>query len=61
MFLDIFEDYIYFSTYSTNNIKKMIKFGNESESTLIQSLPHSPDLIVAHRVRQRKRCMYIEI
>lgn len=54
MFLRVFEDYMYFSTYSTNHVKMLIKFGNESISPLLQSLPHTPDLVIIHKVKQKK-------
>ncbi|XP_065167955.1 low-density lipoprotein receptor-related protein 1 [Atheta coriaria] len=50
--LEVFEDYIYFSTLNTHNIMKMNKFGSGNASHLAQGLPRIADVLIVQAHRQ---------
>ncbi|KFD53736.1 hypothetical protein M513_05441 [Trichuris suis] len=54
--LDVFEDTLYFSTFHENNVKKLVKFGNESVTTIVEhdQMPHPVDVTIFQLSKQKR-------
>ena len=56
--MEVFEDSLYVSTYQTNNIIKLNKFGHGNLTFLIQGLNRASDILIVQENKQTKNCKY---
>uniref|UniRef100_A0A915K646 EGF-like domain-containing protein n=1 Tax=Romanomermis culicivorax TaxID=13658 RepID=A0A915K646_ROMCU len=55
-YLDVFEDYVYYSTFEyqhRSSVRKISKFGNSSSTILLRDLPRHSDLILIHESKHK--------
>lgn len=51
--LEVFEDYLFVTTYHTHKILRINKFGNENTTYLAQGLPRLSDILIVQENRQK--------
>lgn len=53
MYLDVFEDTIYFTTYLNHQVLTMSKFGNGTVTPVMEPLPYAATITVWHSSREK--------
>ncbi|XP_017777455.1 PREDICTED: low-density lipoprotein receptor-related protein 1 [Nicrophorus vespilloides] len=51
--LDVFEDFVYFTTHQSHNVLRMNKFGRGNSSHLAQELPRLADILIIQEQKQK--------
>lgn len=54
--IEVFEDYLYVTTYKTNNIIKLHKFGQRDPVYLVKGLNRASDIVIVQEHKQTVNC-----
>lgn len=52
--IEVFEDYLYLSTYNSHNVLRVNKFGNGNFTYLALNMPRLSEILIIHENRQQK-------
>jgi integrin beta 2 len=59
--VEVFEDNLYVSTYQTNNIIKLNKFGHGNLTYLMRGLNRASDILIVQENKQTKNSKFLSI